>query len=193
MGNAQMIHVGTASDEMKSEFDINLLSVFKEVNKKVLFKLYPTTHINVDTPTNKYKLKRIAPNRYLDLNPISKLVETSKNITFHEGNQDALDMFKKHKIIVLAGCSTSLGNALMSGVPLVYINNSQIRPMQEEILNEFSDTVFCFDSEDGQFNNDLRDFLNLNIDQMQKLWNEKSEIFLALGEALARIAVDGFC
>ena len=62
----------------------------------------------------------------------------------------------------------------MSGVPLVYINNSQIRPMQEEILNEFSDTVFCFDSEDGQFNNDLRDFLNLNIDQMQKLWNEKS-------------------
>ncbi|MFL2755932.1 MAG: hypothetical protein ACJ0BE_01565 [Dehalococcoidia bacterium] len=174
MGNTQMIHVGTASDEMKSEFDINLLSVFKEVNKKVLFKLYPTTHINVDTPTNKYKLKRIAPNRYLDLNPISKLVETSKNITFHEGNQDALDMFKKHKIIVLAGCSTSLGNALMSGVPLVYINNSQIRPMQEEILNEFSDTVFCFDSEDGQFNNDLRDFLNLNIDQMQKLWNEKS-------------------
>ena len=174
MGNAQMIHVGTASDEMKSEFDINLLSVFKKVNKNVLFKLYPTTHINVGEHTNKYKPKRLVPNRYLDLNPISKLVKTSQNVTLYEGNQDALGMFKHHKIIVLAGCSTSLGNALVSGIPLVYINSSQIRPMQEETLNEFSKAVFCFNSEDGKFNNDLSDFLNLSVDQIQKLWNKKS-------------------
>ena len=46
--------------------------------------------------------------------------------------------------------------------------------MQEEILNEFSEAVFCFNSEEEKFNDDLSEFLNLSIDQIQKLWNKKS-------------------
>ncbi|MQG22855.1 MAG: hypothetical protein FI688_05200 [SAR202 cluster bacterium] len=174
MGNAQMIHVGTASDSIKSNFDINLLSVFENINKNVLFKLYPITHIDVDPQKSKYKSKRLAPNRYLDLNPISEIFSKLQNVTMYDGTQDALKMFKNHKIIVLAGCSTSLGNALISNIPLVYINSHKIRPMQEEVLREFSEAVFCFDAEDKKFNDTLKNFLNSNIEEINRLWNQKS-------------------
>ena len=176
MGNAQMIHVGTGSDAMKAHHDIDLMNlVFKDINKKVLFKLYPVSAIKLSFNRKNPNRTQYAPNRYLDINPIKAAALKVKNITLYDGNQDALRMLKNHKIIVLTGCSTSLGNSLISKLPLVFINHHKIRPMRTDVFEELANSIFCFDVLDVDFHKNLRDFLNMDIEKIQNLWDRKLE------------------
>jgi hypothetical protein len=76
--------------------------------------------------------------------------------------------------ILVTTCATStLSWPVMSGKPVVFINQKNKSPLTDEAHKSLSKGIFIFDADEQDFYKNIRDFLSQPIDEIERLWQEK--------------------
>ena len=148
---------GSVNDFDKAKRESSLISqVFAKLPYQVRYKAYPE-----DT------------RRYVDRDPVLSEVEAVKNIELFETKVDMRYLLAQHKIIVTSGATSTLGWAVLTKKPIVFINWEDHSPLNEEAYKSFSKGLFLFDGDKKDFHNQLVEFLSQPISDIELLWSHK--------------------
>ena len=142
------------SDTKRINLEINIIDkVLKNLPHNILFKLYPT-------PAN------------LSENLIKKKISNFKNISIVKKNIDASYFYYSKRVVFTYSANSTLGWALLSKLPLVYIN-VDFMPLRSDIEKKMINSVFYFNYNDKKVFENLTKFLSQPIDKIFQLWDEK--------------------
>ena len=144
------------SDNKKINFEFDMIDkVFKKLPYNILYKLYPS-------PAN------------LSENIIKKKISNYQNISLVEKNIDANYFFYSKRIIITYNACSTFGWALLSKLPLVFIN-LDLMPLKNEFKKNMSKSIFYFDYKDKKIFENLNNFLSQPLDKIFTLWNKKKK------------------
>jgi len=112
--------------------------------------------------------------RYADEDPILAEVRTKENMDLFNRKIDMRYLLSKHRVLVTTVATSTLGWLVMSGKPVVFINQSHNGPLTSNAHSIFSKGLFLFDDTKG-FHERLYNFLSLPIAEIEKLWAQKKD------------------
>jgi hypothetical protein len=139
-----------AIDECKLVVD-----VFGKLPHKVCYKTYPEDN-----------------RRYADMDPVLRYVDKTNNMDLFSDKIDMRYLISNYSVLVTTHATSTLGWLVMSGKPVVFINQKHNNPLNNDAYIALSKGLFVFD--DGKdFHNDLRSFLSQPLDEIERLWQEK--------------------
>ena len=142
-----------AIDENKLVTDI-----FSALPHKVCYKTYPEDN-----------------RRYADIDPVLRSVNTANNMHIFSDKVDMRYLISRHSIFVTTCATSTLGWPVMSGKPVIFINQRSNLPLTEDAYESMSKGLFVFDYNKFDFHKKLRDFLSQPIDEIERLWQEKKK------------------
>lgn len=137
-----------------------LLLIDKVLNKlpyKVCYKTYPEEN-----------------RRYADIDPVISDIGSKQNIDLFDFKVDMRYLIQKHRILISSLATSTLGWLVMSKKPVVFINFNNDNPLTKEAHIALSKGLFLFDSDDNLYNK-LKLFLSLPINEIERLWLQKTE------------------
>jgi hypothetical protein len=99
--------------------------------------------------------------RYADVDPVLNNANMANNIEVFDKKIDMRYLISKYRVMVTTRATSTLGWPVMSDRPVVFINQKNSIPLR--------------DDDDQNFYNNLRDFLSQPIEEIERLWQIKSE------------------
>jgi len=144
---------GNARNEQKL-----ILEVLSKLPHKVRYKAYPEDN-----------------RRYADIDPVLKDVKEADNIEFFSKKIDMRYLVSEHSVLVTSCTTSTLGWPVMSGKPVVFINQKNHSPLTDEAHKSLSKGIFVFDDDEQYFYKNIRDFLSQPINEIERLWQEKED------------------
>lgn len=139
--------------------EYNLASlVFAKIPHKMCYKTYPEEN-----------------RRYPDDDPIEEFINNSESITLIKEKVDMRYLLSSFKIIVTSGATSTLGWAVMTGKPLVFINWQKHCPLSSNAFQSLDKGVFVFDGDSENFHEELLHFLSKPIDEIKAEWEKKAK------------------
>ena len=159
--STNLYHMGLAlsskTDYIKAldEQSIVLL-VLSKLPHKVCYKTYPEDN-----------------RMYADPDPVLSSVKNADNIELFSDKIDMRYLISKYSVLVTTCATSTLGWPIMSGKPVVFINQKYNNPLTEDAHASISKGAFVFDDCDKNFHKKLKDFLSQPIEYIEKLWQEK--------------------
>ena len=110
--------------------------------------------------------------RYADKDPVLMEVCAQENMDLFSRKIDMRYLLSKHRVLVTTVATSTLSWLVMSGKPVVFINQIHNGPLTKNAHSIFSKGLFLFDNTEG-FHERLRNFLSLPIAEIEKLWTQK--------------------
>mgnify|MGYP003964299155 CR=1 FL=1 len=151
------LSMSSKTDYTKAIEEKNIVSlVLSKLPHKVRYKTYPEDN-----------------RRYADIDPVLKYVKRATNIELYSKKIDMRYLISEHSIFVTAGATSTLSWPVMSGRPVVFINQKKNSPLTNEAYTSLSKGLFVFNDDEKNFHQNLRIFLSQPIDNIEKLWQEK--------------------
>jgi len=142
-------------EKAKSEIDI-VVEVLGRLPYKVKYKTYPEDS-----------------RRYADIDPVIDYVKKESNIELFSKKVDMRYLFSYHRVVVTTCATSTLGWAIMSKKPVVFINQKNNNPLTKDSYLSMKKSIFIFNDDDNDFLKNLRSFLSQPIEEIEKLWAEK--------------------
>ena len=134
-----------------------ITKIFGRLPHKVCYKNYPEDN-----------------RHYADEDPILTEVRVQENMDLFNRKIDMRYLLSKHRVLVTSVATSTLGWLVMSGKPVVFINQSHNGPLTKNAHSIFSKGLFLFDDTKG-FHERLYNFLSLPIAEIEKLWAQKKD------------------
>ncbi len=142
-------------DREKADYEAALVNkVLALLPHRVMFKPYPSR-------------------RFLDPNPVCELARSKANIDLFESFLDLRYFITAPRVLITAHAASTVSWCLMSGKPLVFIDEPHQSPLMPEPRKAFEAGVFLFDPARSDFHESLRAFLSRPITEIEALWREK--------------------
>ena len=147
------------TDYKKARDEQNLIGkVLSKLPHKVRYKTYP------------------ADNRwYADVDPVLNDVKRADNMELFSKKIDMRYLVSEHSILVTTSATSTLGWPVMSGKPVVFINQKKHMPLTREAHTSLSKGLFVFNDEDVDFYDNLRLFLSQPIEEIENQWRLKKK------------------
>jgi hypothetical protein len=154
-------HFGSSNtDYGKAIFEKKIVTkVLGKLPHKVLYKTYPVDN-----------------HRYTDLDPVLSDVLNTKNLDLFTEKIDMRYLISNYRILVTTCATSTLGWAVMSRKPVIFINQRETEPLAVDAYASLSKGLFVFDNADDDFHIKLKDFLSKPVDEIEYLWRNK-EVF----------------
>ena len=133
-----------------------VLLVLSKLPHKVCYKTYPEDN-----------------RRYADPDPVLSSVKNADNIELFSDKIDMRYLISKYSVLVTTCATSTLGWPIMSGKPVVFINQKENNPLTDDAYISLSKGIFVFDGDDKDFYKKLRNFLSQPINEIERLWKEK--------------------
>ena len=153
--NGFTISQKTDYDKFRGEQKI-VTEVLSKLPYKVRYKSYPQDN-----------------RRYADVDPVFKDAEMAENIEIFSKKIDMRYLISEHNVLVTTCATSTLGWPIMSGKPVVFIDQKNHSPLTNSAYTSMSKGIFVFSDDDENFPSNLRDFLSQPIDIIEKLWQDK--------------------
>jgi len=154
MLNVPKYYPVTKPNSIIYEDEIFLLSeVLNKVNKKVIYKDYPTK-------------------QYIDFANVD--LTFLKNIQKIDSQEDFRYMRSVSDIIITQGSESTLAWCIGVDVPFIFLDSDDYEPLaSEEVKKAFSESFFVFNYDEEGWQEKLIQFLNQPYSNILKLWEEK--------------------
>ena len=131
-----------------------LQGVLPRLNKTVVYKYYPSQNYLYET------------------HPFTDLLPAGSR-TIISGNEDFRYLRAGADIIVTSAPTSTLGWAIGTRKPLVYLHSSKYNPVQDDyVTSAFRECFFFFDTSDSDWVSSLVEFLNQPMVRIEELWKE---------------------
>ena len=148
---------GASTDHQRAQFEARLVDdVLSRLPHRVLFKPYPDIL------------------RYADRDPVLDLVDKSANVECYGADLDLAYILPQARVLISSCATSTAGWCLMSGKPLVLIDDPGCSPFREDVRAALDDGVFLFDGADPSFAERLRSLLSEPIIEIERRWREKA-------------------
>lgn len=157
-GNMGAVSSDLTDNEMSCQ-DLEFLKVLNQIPHKVMYKTYPAYW-----------------RRYSDKDPVFKLASQMNNITVFEKSTDLRYLFGNFRVIITTVASSTLSWAMLSGKPVVFIDNPHFGPLRKKAYSLMKESVFLFDCREADMLKKLQDLLSTPIEEIEYEWNKKSRI-----------------
>ncbi|MBT5399778.1 hypothetical protein HOL24_04475, partial [bacterium] len=145
------------TDYDKSIFEKNIITkVLSRIPHKVRYKTYPEDN-----------------RRYADEDPVLKNIRIADNIELFSNKIDMRYLISEHSVLITTGATSTLGWPIMSGKPVIFINQESSSPLTKDAQISISNGIFVFNNNDKNFHKKLRDFLSQSVDDIERLWQKK--------------------
>jgi hypothetical protein len=106
------------------------------------------------------------------MDPVLRYVDKTNNVDLFSDKIDMRYLISNYSVLVTTHATSTLGWLVMSGKPVIFINQKYNNPLTNDACISLSKGLFVFD--DGKdFHNDLRSFLSQPLDEIERLWQEK--------------------
>tara|TARA_B100001123_G_scaffold77036_1_gene87068 strand:- start:4442 stop:6040 length:1599 start_codon:yes stop_codon:yes gene_type:complete len=144
-------------DHIRDRVETSLLKdVFPRLNKKVVYKYYPSQ------------------NYLYDKNPYVKLAEEIPNLVVSK-EEDFRYIRTAADIILTSAPSSTLGWCIGAEKPIVYLDSPVYQPLENDLVSKvFDECFFVFNIDEQDWEERLLEFLNKSIDEIQSRWQKKS-------------------
>lgn len=133
-----------------------LKEVFIKLPHRVCYKTYPEEN-----------------KRYADTDPVIQDVRDEKNIEVFDEKIDMRYLLSDYQVIITSSATSTLGWPVMSGKPVIFINQQNNGPLSSEAKSSLSKGLFVFNDEDVDFYDNLRLFLSQPIEEIENQWRLK--------------------
>ena len=143
--------------------DINLI-------KNEIFLLKNFNNINYQVVYKKYDVKF---ERFLDPDLIKNELSNLKNITPYANSEDIKNFAHKFDFIILQGASSTLTYCLSLNIPIIYLYNNKLNVLRKPVLELMKKSVFFFDQNHKEFGNQILNFFNKDLKNIDDEWNNK--------------------
>ena len=145
------------TDYKKSLYEKNIVEkVLNRLPHKVQYKTYPVDN-----------------RRYADPDPILSSIKKADNIELFSEKIDMRYLIYKHRVLVTTCATSTLSWPIMSGKPVIFINQKENSPLSGAAHASLSSGIFVFDDVDPNFHENLKRFLSKSIDEIERLWDKK--------------------
>jgi hypothetical protein len=161
---SQVLYRGSFGGFVSWCTDYKRFSQEKEIVNNVLSKI---PHIV------RFKTYPFDNSRYPDPDPIIDEVSKVTNIELFDSNIDMRYLFSESRVLIVSSASSTVGWAIMSETPLIFINRHTHAPLTDDAYKYFSKGVFVFDDSHDFFHQNLLDFLSKPISEIEELWSKK--------------------
>lgn len=144
-------------DHIRDRVETSLLKdVFPRLNKKVIYKYYPSQ------------------NYLYDKNPYIKLAEEIPNLVVSK-EEDFRYIRTAADIILTSAPTSTLGWCIGAEKPIVYLDSPVFQPLENDLVSKvFDECFFVFNIDQQDWKERLLQFLNKSIDEIQSRWQKKS-------------------
>ena len=126
------------------------------LNKQVFYKPYPASF-----------------NRYEERDPILEEIDSYKNVHIIKNTKDARYLTGNSRLIICSTASSTVSWAIMSNIPVVFINLPNVAPLKKKLYNILIKGYFYLVTIIKISMRKLRKLLSLNFKDINKIWNEK--------------------
>jgi hypothetical protein len=133
-----------------------VVEVLSKLPHKVCYKTYPE-----DT------------RRHADPDPVLNDINKADNIEVFSKKIDLRYLISEYKVLVTSCATSTLGWLVMSGKPVVFINQKNNKALSDEAYTSLSKGLFVFNGDEKDFHVNIRNFLSQPIEKIEKLWQEK--------------------
>jgi len=143
-----------SNDIYKASFEINLIErVFSKLPHKIHYKPY---------------FSKRFPGPNIELEMASKI----NNITINDDEIDLRYIIGNSRIIITSRATSTIGWCMLSGKPLIYIENEDNR-LNKFARKAFRENLFYFDVRDYDWEKKLLKFLSYSLEEIESKWKEK--------------------
>ena len=144
-------------DHIRDRVETSLLdNVLSKVNKKVIYKYYPSQ------------------NYLYDDNPYAKRAREIPNIVVSE-EEDFRYIRTAADVIVTSAPFSTLGWCVGLDKPMVYLDSPMFQPLENDLVSKaFYECFFVFNIDLGGWEERLLEFLNKSFEEIESRWQEKS-------------------
>ena len=153
-GNRGITVLVGSSDISKANFEINFIeNVLSKIPHAVNYKPYYSK-------------------RYAGPSPEIEIAKAKDNIHINEDEVDLRYIASSSRIIITSRATSTIGWCIVSGKPLIYIENQDSR-LSIEARKEFKKNLFYFDVLEKNWDTNLHSFLSQPIEKIEKEWKTK--------------------
>jgi hypothetical protein len=138
-----------------------------QMEKEIISRVLNTIPIKVSYKPYPFAL------RYVDPDPVLTEAEKSENIDVINSDIDARYFLRSASLIVTSRATSTTGWAIMSGIPLCFIDISNQMSLPKGVKSDFEDSFFYFSLENISDLVAIRNFLCLPIDEIKQKWDAK--------------------
>ncbi len=138
--------------------------------KDLINKVFARLHYNV-----RYKTYPEDNRRYPDIDPVFELINNASNVDLFTDKIDMRYLMGKHRVLITSRATSTLGWAVMSKKPVVFINWKENSPLTGDALYFFEKGLFLFNDDDIDFHEKLLLFLSKPISEIERLWSLKEK------------------
>ena len=136
----------------------DLLTYLSKVNKQVVYKAYPTSQ---------YYYER---SEY-----IKSHISNFNNVSYYDKEVDFRYLRSISDIVVTQSSESTLEWCIGIDVPLIFLDSDYYEPLEnEDVKNAFKECFFFFNYDKIGWENELIEFLNLPIKEINRRWKEKA-------------------
>ena len=136
------VELYTDFDGFKREYNVASL-ILSKIPHKVCYKTYPEEN-----------------RRFVDTDPIEKYINQSNNITLIKEKIDMRYLLSGFKVIITSAATSTLGWAVMTEKPVVFINWKRHSPLTDDAYQSLNEGLFLFDGDAEDFHQKLLSFLS---------------------------------
>jgi len=149
--------LSSETDYIRAKNEQKLVTkVLSKLPHKVCYKTYPEDN-----------------RRYADSDPVLSSVKSANNIELFSKKIDMRYLISEYRILVTTCATSTLGWAVMSNKPVVFIDQKRSQPLTDEAHASLSEGLFVFDDDDENFHINIRNFLSQSIETIEELWQKK--------------------
>jgi len=149
--------LSSETDYIRAKKEQKLVTkVLSKLPHKVCYKTYPEDN-----------------RRYADSDPVLSSVKSANNIELFSKKIDMRYLISEYRILVTTCATSTLGWAVMSNKPVVFIDQKRSQPLTDEAHASLSEGLFVFDDDDENFHINIRNFLSQSIETIEELWQKK--------------------
>ncbi len=161
--STNLYHMGLSlaqkTDYIKFKSEKNIVTkILSKLPHKVRYKTYPEDN-----------------RRYADIDPILNEVRKFDNIEIFDKKIDMRYLVSEHKVLITTCATSTLGWPVMSGKPVVFINQKYNNPLADEAYASISKGLFVFNDDESDFHEKLKNFLSQSIEEIERLWQERKD------------------
>jgi hypothetical protein len=138
--------------------------------KELIEKVFSRLSYNV-----RYKTYPEDNRRYPDVDPVFNIVDCLPNVELFIDKVDMRYLYGEHRIVMTSRATSTLGWAIMSKKPVVFINWKENSPLTSEAESFFEKGLFLFNDDECDFHERLRYFLSKPIFEIERLWGLKKK------------------
>jgi hypothetical protein len=150
------------SDLNKANFEIFLINnILSKVSSRIHYKPYFSK-------------------RFVGSSLENELVNTKNNMYLNTDEVDLRYIVSNFRVIITSRATSTLGWCVLSGKPVVYIENEDNR-LKKEVVNDFKNNLFYFDILEKDWSKNLYSFLDQSINKIEEQWKLKKlhqEVFI---------------